>query len=177
MQTWLDTTMAPLYFQFEHWKMASRKQRYLCQKFLLPIPIHTWKISWIERLIYFLRPHMANRSHLTLMWQSNVCHGIVFIISFCFCRLAIQSQAFEKNPPVHPFDLTDRKKRTSIQPYDLTVRKEFASIQAFEKNLHLFSRSTWLFKKNYICPAVQFNRSKKICMRSVIQPIRFKQLV
>ena len=37
--------------------------------------------------------------------------GIVFIISFSFCHPAIQSQAFEKNPSVHPFNLTVRKKK------------------------------------------------------------------
>ena len=38
------------------------------------------------------------------------CHGTVFIISFCFCRPAIQSQAFEKKSIGSPV----RKKRTSI---------------------------------------------------------------
>ena len=127
-------------------KTASQKQRCLCQKFLFPIPIYTWKISWTERLIYFLRPHMANWSHLTLMWQSNVCHGIVFIISFCFCRLAIRSQAFEKNASVHPFDLTVRKKEHSFS----------CSTQPFEKNLCPFSRS----KKIYIRSAVRLHCSK-----------------
>ena len=95
MQTGLDTTMAPLknnYFEialFSFWtlKTALRKQHYLCQKFLLPIPIHTWKISWIERLIYFLWPHMGNWSRLTLMWQSNVYHGIVFQFQFSLVYL------------------------------------------------------------------------------------------
>ena len=34
-------------------KMASRMQLYWCQKFSSSIPVHTWKISWVERLIYF----------------------------------------------------------------------------------------------------------------------------
>ena len=119
-------------------KTASQKQRYLCQKFLLPIPIHTWKISWIEWLIYLLRPHMANWSCLTLMWKSSACHGIVFIISCCFCP-SHSIPGVQKKSIRSPI----RKKRTSIQLFDLTVRKKFASVQlldpAVRKSLHQFS--------------------------------------
>ena len=114
-------------FSIRTLKMALWKQRYLCQKFPLPIPIHTWKISWIERLIYFLLPHMANWSRLTMMWQSNVCHQIVFIVSFCFRRLDIQSQAFKKNPSVQPLDLTVWKKFASVQPFSWSVSNGLSS--------------------------------------------------
>ena len=37
-------------FSFRTLKTALRKQRYLCQKFLLPIPFHAWKISHFEHI-------------------------------------------------------------------------------------------------------------------------------
>ena len=58
MQTRLTATIAPLknsnfeiiaLFSFRTMKTALRKQHYLCQKFLLPIPFHTWKISCFEQ--------------------------------------------------------------------------------------------------------------------------------
>ena len=54
----LTATIAPLknsnfeivLFSFRTLKTALRKQRYLCQKFPLPIPFHTWKISCFEHI-------------------------------------------------------------------------------------------------------------------------------
>ena len=56
MQTRLTRTIAPLknnnfetaLFSFPALKTALWKQRYLCQKFPLPIPFYTWKISCFE---------------------------------------------------------------------------------------------------------------------------------
>ena len=196
MQTPLDPTFATLknniifrlrYFHFQH-KTASRKQRYLCQRFPLAIPIHTWKISWIERLIYFLRPHMANRSHLTQMNMAKRRVGVMeqclspgLIISFLLLLSSHSILGNRKKCVRSPVQLNCLKKRTSIQQFDFTVRK----------NLHPFSHSTLPFEKNYICSAVQLNRSKKsyihsavqlncskkICICSGVQPICFKRLV
>ena len=127
--------------QFSKLKMVSRKQRYLCQKIPLPIPIQTWKISWIEWLKYFLQPHMANWSHLTLMnmEKRHMSHNSVYHF-FLHLPSSHTSQAFEKNASVDPFDLTVKKKE---HPFS-------RSTLPFEKNLHLFSRSTLPFKKIYI---------------------------
>ena len=69
-----------------------------------------------------------------------------------------------------------RKKNASVHLLDLTVRKKE----------HPFSRSTWTVrkkissvwpcrsKKNYIRPAVQLNPSKKFCIHSAVQTIRFR---
>ena len=49
--------------------------------------------------------------------------------------------------------------------------------QAFEKNASVHPFDLTIGKKNYICSAVQLKRSKKICIRSAIQPIHFERLV
>ena len=128
-------------------KTASQKQHYMCQKFLLLIPIHTWKISWIERLIFFF--FAATQGKLEL-FDSDVVkqrvsrNSVYYFFLVLPSSLAIRSEALEENASVRLFNLTVQKKRTSIQPFDLTVRKKFPSIQPFDsaiskKNLNLFS--------------------------------------
>ena len=153
---WLnvDVTMAPLknnYFEIALFsfikllrtlKTALRKQRcqflYVVNSYTLSIPIHTWKISWFERLIFFSN---TNRSRLASL--ATFVTEIVFV----FLLLPSSRLAFEKKiASIHPFDLTVRKilhpftrstlpfeKIASVHPFDFTVRKNVASVQPFNR--------------------------------------------
>ena len=151
-------------FSFWTLKTASQKQHYLCQKFLLPIPKQTWKIFSIERLIYFLRPHMAIWSRLTPTNVAKRCvsrNSVYHYFLLLLCSHLIQGAW--KKASVHPFDLTIGKKE---HPFS-------HSTLPFENKLYLFSRSTLLFEKDLH----SFSCSKKNCICSAIKPIRFERLL
>ena len=102
---------------------------------------------------------MANWSCLTLMWQSDACHGIAFIISFLFlpCShsiLGIRKKCIcspvQKKRNIHSavglnhskkiyilstVGLDHSKKITSVQPFNLTIRKKNASVQPFNQSV------------------------------------------
>ena len=133
--------MAPLknnYFEialfslklFRTLKTALRKQRCLCQKFPLSIPINTWKISWFERLIFFCH---TNRSRL-----ATFVTEIVFM-SFCFCRLAVRHS----------------KKNCIHSPVRLDRSKNIACVYPFEKNCICSPVRLYRSKKCCIRSAVQ----------------------
>ena len=96
MQTRLTATIAPLknskfeivLFSFQTLKTALRKQRYLCQKFPLPIPFHFWKISCFERISHtclFTRVSFGTLGVLNswLLWtKALVCKTISTVTLF-----------------------------------------------------------------------------------------------
>ena len=115
-------------------KTASRKQCYLCQKFLLPIPTHTWKISWIERLIFFgatrgkLAPFDSDVAkqcvsrnsvyHFFLLLSSS--HSIPGVRKKAICSPVRHNRSKKKS--IHSaIGLNRSKKITSVQPFNLTV--------------------------------------------------------
>ena len=109
-------TFAPLknnYFQIALIPLRTQTGFAKAVLFVSKFPIHTWKISWIERLIYFLWPHMANRSRLTLMnvekrhvSQNSVHHFFLLLLSShsilgipkkCICSVVRLNRSKKKN--------------------------------------------------------------------------------
>ena len=133
-------------FSFWTLKTASQKQHYLCQKFLLPIPKQTWKIFSIERLIYFLRPHMAIWSRLTPTNVAKRCvsrNSVYHYFLLLLCSHLIQGAW----------------KKSICSP----IRRN-----CWKKNIHSAIR-LYLSKINCICSAVRPCCSKKIYIRSAVR--------
>ena len=102
MQTRLTATIAPLknsnfeivLFSFRTLKTALRKQRYLCQKFPLPIPFHTWKISCFEHISHaclFTRVSFGTLSVLNswLLWTKALAISTVtlFVLLITYAHI------------------------------------------------------------------------------------------
>ena len=100
--------------------------------------------------------HHKHLSHLMAKSMNELAHKSPLI---CFCRPAVQSQAFEKHPSVHPFDLTVRKKKNIHLAVRLNRSKKICVRSPIRP-----CRS----KKIYICSAVRLNRSKKNYIRSAV---------
>ena len=140
------TTLQIALFSFRTLKTALRKQRYLCQRFQFPIPIHTWKISWIERLIYFFAATHGKSEPFDSDERGRATRVTEQCLSFLFA------------PAIQPFDPRHSKKNASVHLFDLTVRK---------KNIRLAARLNHS-KKICIRSAVRPCHSKKIYIRSAV---------
>ena len=107
------------------------------------------------------------------------CHGIVFIISFCFCHPIPGIRKISIGSPVR---LNRSKKRNIHLAVWLNRSKKICVRSAVWpcRSKKIYIRSAVRLnrsKKNYICSAIQLNRSKEICIRSAVQPICFERLV
>ena len=92
---------------------------------------------WIERLIYFLRPrpHVANRSRLTLM-NVEKRHVSCSVNNFFLLLPSSQSILGVRKKCIRSLvGLNRSQKRTSVQSFDLTVRKKIASVQPFNRSV------------------------------------------
>ena len=112
MQMRLTATIAPLknsnfeivLFSFRTLKTALQKQRYLCQKFPLPIPFHTWKISCFEHISHaclFTRKSFGTLNVLTswLLWTKVLaCKTIstmtLFVLLITYAHIWETSDTF-----------------------------------------------------------------------------------
>ena len=86
--------------------MALRKQRYLCLMFPFPIPIHTWKISWIERLIHFLGPQYLKHLSKKDIFEGHLSHlrHLTELFVWFFSQLPVVTMAaFSSFCPSFPF--------------------------------------------------------------------------
>ena len=94
MQTRLTKTIVPLknnnfeiaLFSFRTLKAALWKQCYLCQKFPLPIPFHTWKISCFEHILHaclFTRVSFGtlSMSNSSLLWTKALACKTISIVT------------------------------------------------------------------------------------------------
>ena len=173
---WHHSKITPLQITlFSIWRLktALRKQRYLCQRFQFPIPIHTWKISWIERLIYFFaathgksEPFDSDERGKSGMSCNSVYHFFLLLPS-SHAILGVR-----KHASVALFDLTVQKIEDPFnRSKKICIRSAVQPCRLKKIYIHSAVRLNCSIK-NYICSAVRLNRSKKICIRSAVEPIR-----